>query len=577
MITISDFDKQISGTILQRGKDYFKSGAVLEIEEIEKGLWQAEVEGTENYEVSIKIKNSNNVEKCFCSCPYDDAICKHVIAVLYGIREKNILSIDTPKERKNNFNKLIDKLTPNEIKSFIKDYATKHKDFKTALELTFADKDNNFNLIKTYQEIVKKIFQKNSSRGFIDYRSSLSLAKDLNKVINEIKVIMVKGNLTDAFKVSANLLEKTMTAITYADDSSGSLGDTISESIELINSISEKCPLDLKELIFNYLNNEFKKEIYFDYGDFGYEMFEIFYVLAINLSKSEEFLKFIDDQIATLNGPYGEHRKSFMQRSKIAFLKETGNIKEADQLIQQNLEIVEIRQVEVDKFIFSKNFINAKKLINDGIKIAENKNHSGTVSQWQQQLLRIAELENDVQEIRKHNKYFALNGGFSENYYKKWKATFTQNEWINIIEEHINETIKKVNNDYSKRKHNSWFTYEAPLLNNVASIYIQENYMDRLWELVKLQKNLDTIMSYHTYLLKDYQSELLEIYLPALEANAKGANDRSSYKELVKKMMFLAKTSISFNDAMVNKAIDLKNTYFNRPAMLDELRAILKG
>ncbi|MCF0059319.1 hypothetical protein [Dyadobacter sp. CY356] len=48
---------------------------------------------------------------------------------------------------------------------------------------------------------------------------------------------------------------------------------------------------ETKEDLFLFLNIELGKDVYFDYGDFGYELFNIFRYLAIQLGKTEDFLK----------------------------------------------------------------------------------------------------------------------------------------------------------------------------------------------------------------------------------------------------------------------------------------------
>ena len=74
-----------STTILQQGREYYKKNKVRSL--IQDGdLYYASVEGTEEYEVQIRIQG-NTVEWMTCECPYaqDGNRCKHMAATLYEI------------------------------------------------------------------------------------------------------------------------------------------------------------------------------------------------------------------------------------------------------------------------------------------------------------------------------------------------------------------------------------------------------------------------------------------------------------------------------------------------------------
>ena len=88
MLSLQNFEKLIDPTILQRGKSYFNDGSIIYIEEIADRLWDAEVEGSEDYTVKIELKAKEQVDSFSCSCPYDGDVCKHIVAVLYAIREE---------------------------------------------------------------------------------------------------------------------------------------------------------------------------------------------------------------------------------------------------------------------------------------------------------------------------------------------------------------------------------------------------------------------------------------------------------------------------------------------------------
>lgn len=67
--------------ILERGLNYYETGAVKEVKDTEQGFW-AMVEGSEDYEVEIEIRDGA-IHDMWCTCPYaeDGNYCKHMAAV----------------------------------------------------------------------------------------------------------------------------------------------------------------------------------------------------------------------------------------------------------------------------------------------------------------------------------------------------------------------------------------------------------------------------------------------------------------------------------------------------------------
>jgi len=56
-MNLKDFEKQIPSEILKRGYSYFNNKHIISLEEEESGIWFAQVEGNENYNVTEKRKS----------------------------------------------------------------------------------------------------------------------------------------------------------------------------------------------------------------------------------------------------------------------------------------------------------------------------------------------------------------------------------------------------------------------------------------------------------------------------------------------------------------------------------------
>lgn len=89
MLTIKNFRKNVRPVVLQRAKEYLDNDRIISVRPLGEDTYRATVEGSEKYEVSIRLKGGY-ISETLCSCPYDhDGLCKHITAVLMFL-EKNM-------------------------------------------------------------------------------------------------------------------------------------------------------------------------------------------------------------------------------------------------------------------------------------------------------------------------------------------------------------------------------------------------------------------------------------------------------------------------------------------------------
>ncbi|MCF6403689.1 SWIM zinc finger family protein [Chitinophaga filiformis] len=550
MLTLDTFDLMVDQTIVRHGREYYENGAVTELTETGKDNWQAKVKGSELYTVQVEILRKDYITSYSCSCPYKGKTCKHVVAALFVLRGE--LAKKTVRR-----------------KAPEKDSAT--------VEVRVASKNISRDIGKKYTSLIKGIIRRNTKKSFVDYRSVHNLANEISIVLEEGYNHFHKGNFSHAFVVARSVLTETVNLLTYCDDSGGYIQDVIYSCVQLIRLIvaAEELALDVKEGIFVFLQSATNDPVYFDYGgDFGYEMVDIYQSIALQLNKGNVFLSFVDDQIAAAKEE--SYRKKYFLVRKIVFLKAIGNISDAQQLIQQYLHIAEVRQEEVNSVIEKGNFPLAKKLIADGIEIARSQGYPGIVSDWEEELLGIAVLEDDKATIRHYTKYFAFLKNFDQAYYNQWKETFTPAEWKEEIEKYIEGTIANVTSEYQKNEGKVWYSLETPLLNALAPVYIEEKYFDRLLALMSKEADLDRVLKYHDLLIREYPLQLLAIYLPAFEYEGDVVGSRAEYAKLATKMKMVIQAIPEGKEQIIAIAEKLIHKYPRRPAMIEKLSTVLE-
>lgn len=573
MLTIDNFESVVSATIIERGKQYFENVAVASLEENPGGVWTASVEGSEMYEVEVQLKG-RKIQEYYCDCPYDGEICKHTVAVLYSLREQLAKPAAKPVwSGKMTFEEVLLKTDLEELRAFIRYQKQQNRHFAEQFTLFFAEKNPQIDIKGKYEGLVRQVIRNNSSRGFMDYRQTSSFAREIKPILQAVTTAISQKNYRDALTIGWIVCQETMSLIQNCDDSAGRISDVMYSAIELLNSIAKANMVSPKllEQLFDTLEKALPEKQWFDYGDFGYDLLDVAEHAALRI-QPDRYIKLLDILVEIHTGTYAAYEQEHFKRRKIRFYVATNRLEEAEKLSAEHMDIVEVRQNEVQKAIQKGEFARAKQLIAEGIQIAEQKKHPGTVRQWEVELLYIARKEKDLATERYFTKKFAFDRGLNIQYYQEWKATFSAADWPSVIESHIQSVIEQEKN---KPRSFQWDTLEQALYLCLSPVFIQEEQWARLFE-VAAQVHLETVVDeVHPYLCKRYPAEMLAAYLNKLEKSCKEASSRSVYTEIARQMKLVKKDIAGSHDAINDLVNALIKKYPHRPAMLEEFASVL--
>ena len=512
-----DFEQHISEIILARGKAYFDDGAVVDLSK-EEGYWFADVHGSEIYDV--EVKGIRSIKGWDCNCPYDQGpICKHVVAVLCAVQSENNKSKSKKSAKpKKQVDEIFKNAKPEKLVNFFKKNLRYHKDLKQKLISEFihlldaGDKDR-------YNKVVDNLVKNALGRhGYVEYRESIKLANALNKFLMQAEVAIHKKNFLDALDICAAVLLKIPNLLLNVDDSSGSIQDSWQYALSIIKSMldSPVTPPIFKDQIFDFMLDAFQK----DKTDFSFKDNLLVNLLEKKLddSKLKRIQKVIQETFNNLEGDYIEHSQQFYIRLLIDIAQQIGNIEEPESLISQYLHLPEIRKIKLDKLLGKEDYQSAKILVADGIKLATEKGHPGTVNKWTNQFIAISRLEKDIEEERRLLREAFYENRHNMEYLLQLKDTFEPKEWIEEREQIITQILGKDKILNYNNKH------------TIAQIYVNEKLWDRLLDLLHHDKSaFQFINIFGTYLHKDYPAEMLALYQPMIIYEATHANTRSQY------------------------------------------------
>jgi uncharacterized Zn finger protein len=125
------FELEIERKILDRGFDYYENNNVIDVENLGNGEFSAVVEGSEDYEVFVQISKGKAVEHS-CDCPYDwGDVCKHIVAVLYYIRDIETEGKDYDNEGvTSQLKTIIDDISEQDLRDYVLFYASRNRQFR---------------------------------------------------------------------------------------------------------------------------------------------------------------------------------------------------------------------------------------------------------------------------------------------------------------------------------------------------------------------------------------------------------------------------------------------------------------
>ena len=209
--------------IAERGLLYFQQGKVRDVQKTSAGRYRAEVFGSENYSVWLKLDSDLYIKDGGCDCPYGWA-CKHMAALWYAVRAQ------TPDGQ------------PDE-----------------------SDAQQPKQGGNPYRHQLSRIF---SRTRYYDYHEAADLGFRLQ---NWLEDVAQEG--TAALQQALPLLiPRLQDAFEKADDSDGMLGDAMYMAIDLLEeAVMENVP---KRLI-NFLDKCLDDSRYFDFSEAGNKIYQI--------------------------------------------------------------------------------------------------------------------------------------------------------------------------------------------------------------------------------------------------------------------------------------------------------------
>ncbi|MDL2262077.1 SWIM zinc finger family protein [Bacteroidales bacterium OttesenSCG-928-I21] len=552
-MNLDTFKQYVSDIIYRRGIEYYNDDFIFNVNHEYPDKWTCEIEGSDIYEVEVELKG-NEIISWDCSCPYDDGnICKHVVAFLLYIKNnrKNCPVTIEITETSDNSNEILKAMDEKDMAKFMNEYAEKHPGFKEDLEKHFMSKTSDYK-----KEVVDCFKIRNRDLSYNRYGYSNEeeiIAGNISDLMDKKRVFVKKGIYEDAAKTALYAMKEIGDNYEEYQDYDGELGAACQEAADVLNDIinADNVSDKLIAYIIEELGELIKNNNYDNYN--LADLDSLLFSATVKSSDKTVAIRLLDEALKLEPDSF---RTDSLVKSKVEILKESGKEDEAREMITKYLYIPRIRKVRIEELIKAKSYAEAISLIDEGIKIAQSKQHPGTVSDWKNEKLNIYIKLNDTDKIISMSEDLFENGRESMKYYYILKKTIPVEKWT----DYLHNTLLK------NQKENGIFCI-------LPNIYIEEKYWDKLMEWVEKNCSLtsfNSINEYEKHLKPHYPERILEFYRSNIVKYAEQNMGRKHY-EIIAQVLKIMQTYPNGKNLVDSLISDFRQKYSKRKAMMEEL------
>ncbi len=210
---MGDWRELFKPWILERGRDYFSGGHVVELEE-EGFLVCAKVSGSQEYQVEIR-SDSDGVLRMACDCPYAERgeNCKHMAAVLFALEEG-------PGNERTDWQTALEQLPVEKLRELLRDLAVGDHALQARIVRMVSGPGNE---PEQWRTDLEQILLKHSDyRGRLVYGQEYDCLADLAQYLEDsLPYLLIDGQVMEAVQLVFNVYDTAFGETLSNDDSGG--------------------------------------------------------------------------------------------------------------------------------------------------------------------------------------------------------------------------------------------------------------------------------------------------------------------------------------------------------------------
>lgn len=543
--------------ILERGLNYYEEDCVPLLEQTSTG-YTAVVEGTDNYDVEIEIRD-DQVYDMTCTCPYaaEGNYCKHMAAVLYKIEagesgtEMSVNCFRNMHNQEKELKDIIESMPVKDLQGIVFSLAVSDDSLYNRIMTKYAPITPR-HMVRLKKQVNDIGYYYSDRGGFVDYYRASDYTDALNEFLDEnIPLLLEKNCRMEAFEL--------VNCVFYEignrdmDDSDGGTSFVANRCYEYWQTILKECNDEEKENMFQWFQHH-QENYVIDYmedyiSDFLMDEFHDEEMLREKLRRLDEKIEKAQKENYSSDSYSAYYGRINNITARIRLMEELNYSKqEVREYRKKYRKFSEIRKMEIQEYLAERKYEEAIEVLKESKNLDVDK--PGLVAEYSQQLIKIYEKRNMRKEYVQELQYQVFECMQHDmEYIMKLKKLYSATEWEEQRERFLQD------------KTSLWIRYD---------FLVEEELFERLLQEIRKNNSVHALDQYEKVLKKHLPNEVRDTYIQYVKNEATRTADRKAYKHL---MVYLKKITKypEGKKAAQNIADCWKQDYKRRPAMMDEL------
>ncbi|ALS79587.1 SWIM zinc finger family protein [Planococcus kocurii] len=537
----------VPAVIYKRGLDYFERDFVEELTENAPNRWHAVVEGTWDYDITVKLTGEETIVSTSCNCPFEsDSLCKHEVAVCLAIceakKEKSSASVDVRAQLK--------ALKKAELLEIFEELLKK----QPAVDLYLTEKFSNASGLdeQTARRIIQNSANRASRRGFIEWDRANQAIEGAEEVQEYVDSLQIEQDAEKMICLSLIVIEECSEMMQMADDSGADISSTINESLAKIDKTLAEWPEQLDESTVDHMLELLYPHILFhlkqDIIDVAGDLLQSVLLWNEKGDFADKFYDFIEKVIGSRemqNQSYSYTEEQF-RMCQLVILQQAGDQQAIESFCMKHHRYSGIRKAQILQALDAGEFEKVIRLCAESEQL--DVKSAGLIQDWKKLRFRAYEGMGNKAGMVDLSYQFALDG--EQEYYNKLRSLVVVEDWPKKMEAMLAEMKMRPRC--------------RPLY---LGILIDEKRFAELLDYC--EKDVAAIERLHPHLVADYPHEVNEIYTSYIYRLVEPASNRKAYWSACQKINGFQQALGA--DAAKRLIEELKFMYPKRKAFLDEL------
>jgi len=557
---IKDLEFHVADHLLERAEQLIEAQAIRQFQEIERHLWVALIEDTETFEVEVQI-TPTKLKAYTCDCVREKAsdLCQHVVAILILLRQKakvkqaEIKKKKAPKTKTPNritTTTILDLVKPNELKAFIKKYASQDRTFTLMLKAQFAHivpgNEEKEHISKVLENTIKGV----KRPGKPITMSGIKLVQRVvNTIYQQSEEAQYKKHYSDVFESQTAIIAQVVALC-------GSLKDDvvlpklIAQSFQSLQKlVNSNIAPQLENEIWEFLVVESMRPAYY-LNDVWSDLLALMLQMSKTSERQERFISILDEL------------------EKERFAKKKAVVRSG--LLNTRMSVLNLQGNQAALDFFLKHNMNEKEILRSTIKLSADKKDWKKVKQLAAYGLSKNVVAADDFSLHEYLLESAIQLREKKEVIKQALVCFRKDydfKYIELIKSHAGKKWLKIRDQLLEDLKAKKFNIETR--NCIAKIFAEEKLDRELFAFIEKSMSLDLLKMYYDTLQNSYKDALPVLYKKLIYNylnNYLGRHAAVKVRQSIEHLLMQDQQQLA-----VSLVSDIRLNYKERHALLEEL------